>query len=301
MEGHSTKIAYVTSTNRSEYHESFRVLLTRLGEVLHIEGNDNLQRVKDYDIVFVEGISIEALECVKYSPKKLIVRSTGVEIYEGRMNRMDWSKVWKLVTYSQHQINYFKNRWKDCIPKGFGIIPPIALLNKFTLKKESGQKNKVAVVANITGRKGLQEIPLFLKNNPSLHVHHLGQICAYGDPIKDYIDYTLKNEGNLDRYHWTKHIPHEELNAWLENKDYIWLPSIQEGFNRSVLEGMCKGVTPIIKRYGGADTLWPNEYLYDYTDNIKLNIAKPKTLREYITKHYSEEQTLIKIKKELEV
>lgn len=291
------KIAYVTSNRPTEYHHKFKQLLGKFGEVTHLQ--DEFRSIPDYDVVFVESIDGPLLECLKYNPRKLIVRTTGIEIYEGHLKRIQWPKVWKLIAYSHHQIDYFKKTWTSCRPLGFGVIPPV-MLGQFKLKKKTNGKN-IGVIANITGRKNLQEIPLFLKKHPDYAVHHLGVICAYGAPVKDYIDTTLKRFNLTRNYFYQKHIKYNEINSWLNNMDYIWLPSIQEGFNRSILEGMGKGLTPIIKNYPGATSLWPRKYIYDELDEINLDIDEPEKVRGFIEEKYSEEKTLELIKKELKI
>ena len=71
------------------------------------------------------------------------------------------------------------------------------------------------------------------------------------------------------------------MSQWLEDKTYIWLPTIGESFGRAVLEGMCKGLKPIVRRFPGAEALWPPEYLYDTVDEIKTILNKPYNREEY--------------------
>ena len=138
---------------------------------------------------------------------------------------------------------------------------------------------------------------------PDLHIHHLGKVCLYGNPVTEFIRWRLERDGNADRYHYTKHIDSNNLNDWLEDKTYIWLPSISEGFNRSVLEGMCKGLKPIIRHFAGAERIWPEEYLYDRMEELQdivvscLTPYEPEKYRDYVKEKYGADKVFEIFKK----
>ena len=58
---------------------------------------------------------------------------------------------------------------------------------------------------------------------------------------------------NFDRKGWAKFIPTQDL---------IWCLSWREGFPNSVGEAARSGVVPLINHFYGAETIYPEEYLY---------------------------------------
>jgi len=278
------KIAYVAS----DYIEK-RIFINALRKyfVVHqFRSYETIKNPDEYDIVFTES---EIVVPSQRKFKNLMTLSRGVEVYTNKYRKVNWDNVTWLWTLQPHQEAYFRRRNFESRPQHFGVLPVPAPLNEFTLRKEPEVNNKVALIANITDRKGTADIPDFLLKYPDLHIYHLGQVCLYGDPVREYVRWRLERDGTTDRYHWQKHIPQGRLDAWLEDKTYIWLPSISEGFSRAILEGMCKGLKPIVKEFAGAREIWMPESLYDTTDQIQTILDtpyEPEKYRKFVEERY---------------
>jgi len=254
----------------------------------------DIKRPQDYDIIYIESLGADVTVASKREHKNLIILTRGVGVYESRIDRIIWKNIKTLFFLQQHQLDYFKRRWGNKkIPTKLGVLPVPAPLKQFTLKKDIRLTNKVALIANITDRKGSAYIPDFLQMYPDLTIHHLGQVCLYGNPVREYVRWRLERDGTANRYFWKKHISQGDLNNWLEDKSYIWLPSISEGFCRALIEGHCKGLKPIIKNYAGAETIWDNTFLYDRIDQIKriLDLPyEPERYRKYVNNKFNKEK-----------
>ena len=55
----------------------------------------------------------------------------------------------------------------------------------------------------------------------------------------------------------------EDLDAWLEDVDYILCTSVLESQNMSVMQAMAKGIKPIVHRFVGAGTIYPEDCLFN--------------------------------------
>ena len=263
-------------------------------DVISFKHFKEIKNPENYDVIYIESIGADAIIASKIGHKNIIVLTRGVGVYESRIDRIKWCNIKTLFFLQQHQLDYFKRRWGNIkIPMKLGILPIPAPLKQFTLRKDKNITNKVALIANITDRKGTAYIPDFLQMYPDLTIHHLGQVCLYGNPVREYVRWRLKRDGTANRYFWKKHIPQKDLNNWLEDKTYIWLPSISEGFCRALIEGHSKGLKPIIKNYAGAETIWDNTFLYDRLDQIKriLDLPyEPERYRDYIDNKFNKEK-----------
>lgn len=283
------KLAYVLGSDSAYRDEFFAGLKLQYGADKYYN-TDNIKQIDKYDIIFVEGIGKNAIKASQLEHKNVMIRTTGVELYVSKVHHVYWPNVKWLLAYSQYQIDYFKEVWcaRRCEAQNYGVLPQVALPEKFLLKTQNHPDN-IAVIANITGRKNLQEIPVLLERYKTKKVFHLGKVCAYGAPIMDYIRYRTRRDKVTNRYFYQKIIDYGRVDNWLNQMNYIWLPSIQESFNRSICEGMLKGMTPIIKHFGGAETLWPSEFLYDNVSEIGSILRKKvdvKKMRQYVIDRY---------------
>ncbi|KKM88233.1 hypothetical protein LCGC14_1260780 [marine sediment metagenome] len=280
-----------------------------LSEALRLEFEvDDFQAwgdIKDhhkYDMTIVEYLGAEAINATKRSvSKNLVLRTRGVEVYEGHLRKIIWAHVKWLLTLGEHQVDYFERRWHrlGCKPYNIDWLPQVAPLEKFELRKDPKENNNVAMLSNITGRKGSDRIPEFLLRYPNKRIEHYGTICAYGYSVQEFVRWRLEKLGLSDRYKHRENVSFDKISEWLENKTYLFFPSIAEGLGRAVLECMCKGVKPIIRNYKGASELWPSQLLYNDIKDIDRIMDlqyEPEAYRKFVEDRYSKQAILNKFK-----
>ncbi|WDU83958.1 glycosyltransferase [Caloramator sp. Dgby_cultured_2] len=81
-----------------------------------------------------------------------------------------------------------------------------------------------------------------------------------------------------------------DLDKWLEDKNYILCSSLLESQNLSVMQAMAKGIKPIIHNFVGAKYIYPEYLLFNKIDDvlIMLNLDYNSNFyREYIKNNYS--------------
>ena len=71
----------------------------------------------------------------------------------------------------------------------------------------------------------------------------------------------LKLENNITFTGWQ-----DNLDKWLEDKNYILCTSVLESQNISVMEAMSKGIRPLIHNFVGANNIYPNRYIWNTID-----------------------------------
>lgn len=271
------RIAWVS---RGPYEKYLIEKLQPFHDIKNFKRYTDIKTPQKFDVVFVEYAGEDAIQASNGNLKHLIVRTRGVEIFEGGLRRMNWPGVKWFLTLGEYQVKYFKKRWIGCEPHNIGVLPHAVLENQFTLREREENK-RIAVIANITGRKGTDQIPEFLKKYKDYKIFQCGDVCKYGYSVKEFLDWRLGKDNTAERYVYKKHIEFNQMSQWLEDKTYIWLPTIGESFGRAVLEGMCKGLKPIVRRFPGAAQLWPPEYIYDTLEDIKRILDKPYNREEY--------------------
>lgn len=111
---------------------------------------------------------------------------------------------------------------------------------------------KFIIVGNLTVRKGQQYLFEAFKK---LHEEYPeAELHSFGDPRPDFKDLWKRWKGfpNLHLHH---SVPQAELSQHLSSSTAFILPSLEEGFARSLLEAMAIGLPVIATHESGATTL----------------------------------------------
>jgi hypothetical protein len=286
------KIGYISSDRPNDYYNEVAVVLGNLGDVTHMK-NAKEKWLGEYDLVFVEFIGENAIIASHdTAPKKLVIRTHGVEVYEANLNAVRWENVDIFGALTHHQAQYFQAQLTQTKPKRYAILPLPAMSNLFKLRTDKPTKD-IALCGHITGRKGHDQIPAFLSRYPEYHIHVLGKTALYGGPVWEFAQWNVARLGMSDHLRHIGQIGHDEVPEWFRTKTFVWMPSIEEAQSRVLMEGMLCGLTPIIRRWAGADELWPEENIYDDIDDIQRILDmpyEPEKYRQYILDRFSYEK-----------
>ena len=112
----------------------------------------------------------------------------------------------------------------------------------------------------------------------------------------NYIRKEMKIEDNFILHGWI-----DNVEEFLEDKDYILSTSIHEGHPYNILESMARGIKPIIHNYSGSKEQWPNELIYNTIDEAVEKITEQtydsEGYRRFIEDNYSLEKQIDLIEK----
>jgi len=82
-----------------------------------------------------------------------------------------------------------------------------------------------------------------------------------------------------------------DVAAWLEDKHYLVTGSVVEGHPVGVLEGMARGLKPVIHMFPGCRDFFPEEYLWRTVDEFCRRILadpyEPQAYRDYVRERFS--------------
>ena len=254
-------------------------------------------KVGDNDICFVEGFEVNAVASSSVGKGKVVLRLNAMEIYKGTVVRkINWKNVECVFVHSKQLKEYFLERHGKMPADKIHVTGLIIDMDKFKFKDHTG--SKIAVNSEVHWRKGVQRIPELLKELPSqYHVYHIGKII--NEDCFNYLNWKLKEWGLSDRYHYectTGDVP-----TWLQDKDFIFHPSMTEGCPRAVGEAMSVGLIPIVYNYRGAQQQQPYawETIAMAVELILKPKITPKECREWVLTHYSKDVVVNKFKKVL--
>lgn len=294
-------IAYLHSSKKNWYNEKTYEILSSYGKVTRFDSYGPETNFKNFDIIFIEFLTINAvnISLKKEKNQKVMIRTHGIEIYEFNFDKTNLESVDWILTLTEHQKKYFNSKLKDNNFTKSDLFFLPAPYDELKLKKNLSKNNNIAFPAHITGRKGHDQIVEFLKKYPDYHIHVLGDICAYGGPVWEYVNWNLKKINLHKNLTWIKKQGWEAMNEWYEKMSYVWLPSVQEGQSRVLMEGMCKGLTPIARNWAGSHELWPKDCIYEEINDIgKIlkNEFNPIEQRKYIMEKFNHKDIKEKFK-----
>jgi hypothetical protein len=83
---------------------------------------------------------------------------------------------------------------------------------------------------------------------------------------KLYLEHIINNLGIRENIIFYGH--QDNIQSWLEDKNYLLSTSIHESFGYSIGEAMAMGIKPLIHRFPGSEELWPHHCLFSSTDEL---------------------------------
>lgn len=173
---------------------------------------------------------------------KYIVFIRRYEYYSAPLEKVDWSKVDAVVMVN------------DYLAKGFfqrtSIKPHLihngVMLDNWTYRKRKHGKN-IAMVGFINQKKNYPlalQVLAALPEDYSLHIAGDVQCGA----TMDYIDNLAR--AMKKKVYCYGHV--DDIDLWLEDKNYLLSTAISEGNPNNVIEAMAKGIKPIVHNWPGS-------------------------------------------------
>ena len=222
---------------------------------------------------------------------KTIVRLHRYEAYTHWPMEIKWENIDTLVTIGN---DFVRNRLRSVVS---GIenrtqiveIPNGINLTKFKFAERPRGKN-IAFICNLNMKKNpafmLQCFNSLLSIDPEYKLFWAGKIQDV--VVEQYMRYMVGELGLCNRVFFDGW--HEDINIWLANKHFIVNSSIVEGHPVGVMEGMACGIKPVIHNFPGAKQFFPEEFLYNSTeefcDKIISSDYEPRRYRRFIEDKY---------------
>lgn len=183
---------------------------------------------------------------------KQIVFIRRFEYYTSWIESVDWKKIDGVVMVNNFLAEGFKRRT--------GITPNIiynAVNTEDWTYRERDHGKIIAMVGFVNQRKNLPLALQILEALPEGYELHVAGACQ--DPATwDYIVNLAPHLPNK-RVKYDGQI--ENIDAWLEDKNYLLCTAISEGNPNNVLEAMAKGIKPVVHNWPGSDVQF-KDYIF---------------------------------------
>lgn len=277
----SEKLAIFCLPGLDNFIKDIADILSNIYDVKLVVTTDGKQIVEAYnwaDIVWLEWANEMAMEITNNLPKagkRILCRLHSYEALANYPEKINWQNIDTLVLVAEHMRsileNYHQQFYRNIKDKTI-IIPNGVDLNRFSFKIRSPGHN-VAIVAHINHKKDpamwLQVIGMLKKIDERYTLHIAGdfQEIRYANYFKHFIKDTGL-EKNVQLYGFVK-----DIEAFLENKNYLLSTSIHEGHPYNIMEAMARGIKPIIHNYAGAKQQWPEDLVYNFVYEIQSMLS----------------------------
>jgi len=249
------------------------------------------------DVCFVDVCDNNAKVASGYhfEGSRLVIRLIDIETWVHQPSGVNWDFVDVAIFGAKHTMEYvrtyvnFPDRTKVYhIP--FGVD-----LSKWTFRERDGSGKNVALVAHRWSAKG---VPLLLqvvdKLGPGWKLHLLG--TKSGERwLHHYIDHMIGELGvDVVMEDWV-----DDLDGWLDDKDYHILPSFKESFSYVSGQSAAKGIKPLIHNFWRAGDIWPEEWIWNTIDEcVDMILNQPydsKSYLQFVEQNYSLDQMMMQI------
>ncbi|MBC2418876.1 glycosyltransferase family 4 protein [Clostridium beijerinckii] len=230
--------------------------------------------------------------------KKIICRLHSYEAFAKYIDNVKWDNVDRIIFVGENIKRFVIDRYKIDERK-MVIIPNGVNIDEYTFKERKSGFN-IAYVGYINYKKGpmllLHTFKAIYDKDHRYKLYIAGQFQDDRDVL--YFQQMIKEFGiekNVCYEGWQ-----DNLDKWLEDKNYILCTSILESQNMSVMQAMAKGIKPIIHNFVGAKGIYNNNYIWNTIDEaveiINDKEYSSQEYRKFIKENYSLESQIKSLK-----
>jgi len=230
--------------------------------------------------------------------KKIVCRIHSYEVFTEYPANVIWENVDKVIFVAEHIKNFMVDNFN--VDKDKVVVVPNGIHCKIWTFADRKPGFNIAYVGYINYKKGpmllLHTFKAIYDRDNRYKLFIAGQFQDYRDVL--YFNQMIRElsiENNVIYQGWQ-----DNLNEWLEDKNYILCTSILESQNLSVMQAMAKGIKPIIHNFVGAKNIYPVSLIWntidDAVDMIINNEYNSQQYNSYIENNFELNNQIDKLK-----
>lgn len=239
------------------------------------------------DVIWCEWMdeNLVTVSRVKRPWAKVFTRLHGYEAIEGDFaDRVDWGNVDALVCVS-HQLLEYLERECGAIPTRKMVISNALDCRRYSYREHKPGKD-IAYLSLLNNKKNIALVVEAAKAMPDYRIHVSGR---WQDPrLEEYFWTHAETTPNLIYSGW-----HQDVNGWLEDKDFLLNTSLWESFSFAIHEAMAKGIKPLVHRWVAVDEFIPPDLQWSTMDELRALLDGPYEPLRY--RHIAERYDLPKV------
>lgn len=228
-----------------------------------------------------DGLIVYGSKLAIAKERKIICRLHSYEAFTGYPAQVNWSCIDQLVFVAEHIQKFVTENYK--VHRENTIVIPNGVDKVKWTYKERKPGFKVAYVGYINYKKGpmllLHTFKAIYDADSRYQFHVAGQFQDRRDSL--YFQQMIEEFGLQNNFFFEGW--QEDLDQWLDDKNYILCTSILESQNMSVMQAMAKGIKPVIHNFAGAKGIYKKEYIWNTIDEaVRMIIDKNYDSKEYM-------------------
>lgn len=243
---------------------------------------EDIRRTMDWaDIMWFEWANQMSAACIneeKKSGQKWILRTHSYEVLGGLVSQIKWGKVDCPVFVAEHAL--------ETAQKIVTIENPVIIHNgldatKFNyLDRQDGFN--IAFDGNMNYKKNPEMLVQIMEKLIKIDKRYKFFWAGNYDDLRTllYMEHIIKELGMQENFFFEKW--QDNVDTWLEDKNYYLSTSILETYGYSIVEAMAKGIKPIVHNFYGAKEYYDQEYLFNTIDEaVNMIINKDYNSKKY--------------------
>ncbi|WP_346795858.1 glycosyltransferase [Halomonas sp. Bachu 37] len=256
---------------------------------------ERLQKLMDWsDVTWFEWCD-EVIAKASYKINKnckVVCRLHGFEAFTPWPKNIKANFLDQLIFVSDHMMEYVKERG---VKTSSTVIHNGVDIESLQYKERSAGFD-LAFVAALRDVKNPQLLVQIIEKLVSIDRRYTLHVAGKGSDliIQRYMKHILEGLDIKDNVIFYGHV--EDIDSWLENKNYLISTSVSESFGYNIAEAMAKGIKPIIHNWPGAKELYPSSLVFNTVDEavsmFTNEIYNSGMYRDFVLAKYSRLQQI---------
>jgi glycosyltransferase involved in cell wall biosynthesis/MoaA/NifB/PqqE/SkfB family radical SAM enzyme len=252
-------------------------------EIVNADDKEGIDRaLMTADLCWIEWATDFAVR-VTQRPRRCrtILRLHSFEAFVASVQRIHWENVDDLVFVSPYIREVLKDQVRDIETRvRTHVVPNCVDLDMFYFKDKPRGKR----IAFVGALRPTKNIPFLLQcfrevysADPEYTLHVAGELFGeelHRAELKYYIKHIESQLGLRGCVSYYGQV--QDVSSWLDDKDFILSTSIREGHPVNVIEGMAKGLKPVVHNFPGAQYLYPGEWVFNTAQGCRDIILAPE-------------------------
>jgi hypothetical protein len=234
---------------------------------------------------------------------KIYAQCVDIEVWAGQASAVDWSKVSGCIFMADHIKEKVEREAPKIMDIPRKIIKPGIDVTKWSVRPPVDFSKPIRKIVYIVGDRRIWDVKRLdiafqilrdlLDSKPKLiwQLHIRGTYSTH-QQYNAYCQH-LQKDLKLDDFVVWYEERIEDLNKWLDDKDYFFLASTKEVFSYATAETMAKGIKPIIGNWQSAKDTWGPFVCETYGQmlaEILRGKYEPERYRKYVEDNYSSDR-----------
>ena len=222
---------------------------------------------------------------------KIVCRLHRYEAFRPWPAKVNWSNVDALITLGNpYVIGALKAKAGDIEGKTRLVTIPNAVnLSAFAFKERERGKN-LACLGYLNMRKNpmllVQCFKDLLARDGGYRLFFAGNF--QDEMLEQYMMHLVDQLGLADKVHFDGWC--DNVDVWLEDKHFLVTASIGEGHPVGVMEGMARGLKPVLHHFPGAEQYYPTPYLWRTSEEFVRRVVddpyRPAEYRAFVEERF---------------